>query len=174
VGINRECARGRRKNREGNVPFRKGDKPHPDASGTGFPLAAAVTGANAHGGRPAILAEPLTEKKAPSCYRLMDSAYDSKGIEGFIRDHGRIPATDPNQRKGNGRPPPDPAKREGYNIRTRAERANPHLKDRRIPRAIQVKGDRKAPFVLTAAAIRLAALKYLRRFILGFWNRVNY
>jgi hypothetical protein len=92
----------------------------------------------------------------------MDSAYDEKGIDGFIRSHGRIPVIDPNKRKDNGHPPLDPAKKERYKIRTTAERANPHLKDSLIPRSIYVKGYKKVSFVLMTAVICLAALKYLQ------------
>jgi hypothetical protein len=135
-GIGRECAWGCKKNSEGNVSFWKGYKLHLDASGTGFPLAAVVTGANVHDSRLAIPMEQLMEKKVPFCYSLMDSAYDSKVIDGFIRSHGRIPVIDQNKRKDNDRPPLDPAKKQRYKIRTTAERANPHLKDCLIPRSI--------------------------------------
>jgi hypothetical protein len=66
----------------------------------------------------------------------MDSAYDSKTIDEYIRGRGRIPISNPNKRKDNDRPPPDPAKQERYNIRTTVERANSHLKDSLIPRSI--------------------------------------
>ncbi|MDR2053272.1 MAG: hypothetical protein LBP80_07645, partial [Treponema sp.] len=53
--------------------------------------------------------EQLTEMKVPFCYILMDSAYDAKTIDEFIRSRGRIPIIDPNERKDNDRPPLDPA-----------------------------------------------------------------
>jgi IS5 family transposase len=164
-GIDRECAWGCRKNSEGNVSFRKGYKLHRDVSGTGFPLTAVVTGANVHDSQPAIPLEQLMEMKVPFCYSLMDSAYDAKAIDEFIRIRGRIPIIDPNKRKDNNRPPLDPAKQERYNIRTTVERANSRLKDSRIPRSIYVKGYKKASFVLMAAVVCLAALKYLQLFI---------
>jgi hypothetical protein len=106
-----------------------------------------------------------TEKKVPFCYSLMDSAYDSKVIDGFIRSHGRVPIIDVNKRKDHDRPPLDPAKKERYNIRTTVERANSHLKDSLIPRSIYVKGYKKVSFVLMTAVICLAALKYLQLFV---------
>jgi hypothetical protein len=109
--------------------------------------------------------EQLTEKKVPFCYSLMDSAYDAKGIDEFIRNRGRIPIIDPNKWKDNDRPPLDPAKQERYKIRTTVERANSHLKDRLVPRSIYVKGHKKVSFVLMTAVICLAALKYLQFFI---------
>ncbi|MDR2363226.1 MAG: transposase, partial [Spirochaetaceae bacterium] len=64
---------------------------HLDVSDTGFPLTAVVTGANVHDSQLAIPMEQLTEGKVHFCYSLMDSAYDSKAIDDFIREHGRIP-----------------------------------------------------------------------------------
>ncbi|MDR2052499.1 MAG: transposase [Treponema sp.] len=96
-GIDRECAWGCKKNGEGNVSFWRGCKLHLDVSDTGFPLTAIVTGANVHNSQPAIPMEQLTEMKVPFCYSLMDSEYDSKGIDGFIRSRKRIPMIDPNE-----------------------------------------------------------------------------
>jgi hypothetical protein len=113
----------------------------------------------------AIPMEQLTEMKVPFCYSLMDSAYDAKVIDEFIRGHGRIPVIDPNKRNDNDRPPLDPAKQERYKIRTTVERANSHLKDSLIPRSIYVKGYKKVSFVLMVGVVCLAALKYLQLFI---------
>jgi hypothetical protein len=124
-----------------------------------------VTGANVHDSQLAISMEQLTEKKVPFCYSLMDSAYDAKGIDEFIRSRGRIPIIDVNKRKDHTRPPLDPAKQERYKIRTTAERANSHLKDSLISRAIYVKGYKKVSFVLMTSVICLAALRYLQLFI---------
>jgi hypothetical protein len=84
-GIDKACAWGCKKNSEGNGSFWKGYKLPLDVSDTGFPLTAVVTGANVHDSQLAIPMEQLTEKKVPFCYSLMDSAYDSKGIDEFIR-----------------------------------------------------------------------------------------
>jgi hypothetical protein len=164
-GIDKECAWGCKKNSEGNVSFWKGYKLHLDVSDVGFPLTAVVTGANVHDSQLAIPMEQLTGTKVPFCYSLMDSAYDSKVIDAFIRDHGRIPIIDPNKRKDNKRPPLDPAKKERFKIRSTVERANSHLKDNLIPRSIYVKGYKKVSFVLMGAVVCLAALKYLQLFI---------
>jgi IS5 family transposase len=164
-GIDKECAWRCKKNSEGNGSFWKGYKLHLDVSDTGFPLTAVVTGANVHDSQLAIPMEQLTEKKVSFCYSLMDSAYDSKVIDGFIRSHGRIPIIDPNKRKDHDRPPLDPAKQERFKIRTTVERAHSHLKDSLIPRSIYVKGYKKVLFVLMTAVICLAALKYLQLFV---------
>jgi hypothetical protein len=63
-----------------------------------------------HDSQLAIPMEQLTEMKAPFCYSLMDSAYDSKAVDEYIRSRGRIPIIDPNKRNDNNRPPLDPAK----------------------------------------------------------------
>jgi transposase len=163
--LNKNCAWGCKKNSQGNVEITNGYKLHLDASDIGFPLTAAVTGANVHDSQLAIPMEKLTERKVTFCYSLMDSAYDAKAITDFIRSRGRIPIIDPNKRKNEGRTPLDPAKQERYKIRTAVERANSHLKDNLIPRAIYVKGYVKVSFVLMASVFCLAAIKYLQHFI---------
>jgi hypothetical protein len=102
---------------------------HLDVSDTGFPLTAVVTGANVHGSQLAIPMGQLTEMEVPFCYSLMDSAYDSKVIDEFVKSCDRIPIIDPNKRKDKERPPLDFAKQERYTIRTTVERASFHLKD---------------------------------------------
>jgi hypothetical protein len=59
-GIDKECAWGCKKNREG-----KGYKLHLDVSDTGFPLTAVVTGAKVHDRQLAIPMKQLTEMKVP-------------------------------------------------------------------------------------------------------------
>jgi hypothetical protein len=44
---------------------------------------AVVTGLHVHDRQLAITREQLTETKVPFCYSLMNSAYDSKVIDGF-------------------------------------------------------------------------------------------
>jgi hypothetical protein len=105
-------ARGVQKTLKGMYHFGKGYKPCLDVSDTGFPLAAVVTGANVHDSQLAIPMEQLTEMKVPFCYSLMNSSYDSKTIDEYIRNRGRIPIIDSNKRKDNDRFPLDPAKQE--------------------------------------------------------------
>jgi hypothetical protein len=103
-GLNKNCAWGCKKNSQGNVMFWKGYKLHLDLTDTGFP----ITGANVHDRQLAIPMEKLTSEKVQYCYSLMDSAYDSKVIEQFIRECGHIPIIDPNCRKDKNRAPLDP------------------------------------------------------------------
>jgi IS5 family transposase len=160
--LNKKCSWGCKKNSQGNVSFWKGYKLHLDVSDSGFPITACVTGANVHDSQLAIPMEKLTERTVTFFYSLMDAAYDSKTIDGFIRSRERIPIIDPNPRGNPDRPPLDPAKKERYKIRTTVERANSHLKDHLIPKDIYVKGYTKVSFVLMSAIVCLAALKHLQ------------
>ena len=160
--LNKNCAFGCKKNSQGNIETTKGYKLHLDVSDTGFPLTAVITGANVHDSQVAIPLEKLTEQKVTFCYSLMDAGYDAKTIDEFIRSRERIPIIDPNKRTNENRPPLDPAKQERYKIRTTVERANSHLKDNLIPKAIYVKGYTKVSFLLMASVLCLAAIKYLQ------------
>jgi len=159
--LNKNCAWGCKKNSQGNVLFWKGYKLHLDVTDTGFPLTAVVTGANVHDSQLAIPMEKLTAQTVQYCYSVMDSGYDSKVIEQFIRDCGHIPIIDPNCRKDKNRPPLDPAKKERFKIRSTVERSYSMLKDWLIPRAIYVKGHSKVSFVLFSSVLCMAAMRYL-------------
>jgi transposase/IS5 family transposase len=163
--LNKNCAWGCKKNSQGNIEITKGYKLHLDVSDSGFPLTAVTTGANVHDSQLAIPMEKLTEQKVSFCYSLMDAAYDAQTIAGFIQSRGRVPVIDPNKRKDKNRPPLDPAKQERYKIRSAVERANSHLKDNLIPKAIYVKGYTKVSAVLMSAVFCLAVIKYLQQLI---------
>jgi hypothetical protein len=160
--LDKKCAFGCKKNSQGNVSFWKGYKLHLDISDCGFPITACVTGANVHDSMLAIPMEKITEQRVTSFYSLMDSAYDAKTIKDFIVSRERIPIIDPNKRKNKNSVPLDPAKQERYKIRSTVERANSHLKDNLIPKAVYVKGYSKVAFVLFSAVLCLAALKHLQ------------
>ena len=160
--LNKNCSFGCKKNSQGNVSFWKGYKLHLDISDCGFPITACVTGANVHDSMLAIPMEKITEQRVTFCYSLMDSAYDAKTIKDFVNSCDRIPIIDPNKRKNKNCIPLDPAKQERYKIRSTVERANSHLKDNLIPKAIYVKGYSKVAFVLFSAVLCLAALKHLQ------------
>jgi len=163
--ISKACAWGCKINSQGNVHAWKGYKLHLDVSDIGIPLTAVVTAANVHDSRLAIPLEKLTEQRVLSFYSLMDSAYDAKAIDAFIRSRGRIPIIDPNRRNGKGRAPLEGAKKERYKIRTAVERAYSHLKDHLLPKNIYVKGHKKISLFLMSAVICFSALKYLQIFI---------
>jgi transposase len=162
--INKNCAFGCKKNSQGNISFWRGYKLHLDVSDVGFPLTALVTGANVHDSRLAIPMEKMTEQKVQFCYSLMDSAYDAREIDSFIRNRERVPVIDPNKRKNALRRPLDPAKQERYKIRSTVERANSYLKDNLLPKNIYMKGHAKVTFVLLSAVVCLAAIRTLQYF----------
>ena len=161
----KKCAWGCKKNSQGNNEITKGYKLHLDVSDSGFPITALITGANVHDSQLAIPMEKMTEQKVSFCYSLMDSAYDAKIIDEYIRSRERIPIIDPNKRKNKDRPPLDPAKQERYKIRTTVERANAYLKENLIPKNLYVKGYTKVSFVLMASVFCLAIIKYLQYFV---------
>jgi hypothetical protein len=160
--LNKTCAFGCKKNSQGKIEITKGYKLHLDVSDAGFPLTAVITGANVHDSQLAIPMEKLTEQKVTFCYSLMDAAYDAKTISGFIQSRGRVPIIDVNKRNDQNRAPLCPAQKERYKIRSAVERANSHLKDNLIPKALYVKGYTKVAFVLMASVFCLAILKYLQ------------
>ena len=110
----------------------------------------------------AIPMEKMTEQKVTFFYSLMDSAYDANTIRSFIESRERVPIIDPKTRNNGTRPILDPHRKERFKIRTTVERANSHLKDAFIPKAIYVKGYQKVSFVLFCAVLCLAALKHLQ------------
>jgi hypothetical protein len=133
---------------------------------TGFPLSAFVNGANVHDSQVAIPLEKMTESKVFFCYSLMDVAYDSKVIDGFIRSRERIPILDPTIRGNEKQPPLSPAKKKRFKMRTEVEWANSLLKDWLLPRKLYVKGHTKVSFVLFSAVVCLATLRMIQYFIL--------
>jgi hypothetical protein len=160
--FNKNCVYGCKQNKNGNKTFWKGYKLHLDISDWGFPVTACITGANVQDRLLAIPMEKITEQKITFCYSLMDCGYDSMLLRSFIENRERVPIIDYQTRNNGSRPVLDPAKKERYKIRTTVERANSHLKDNLIPKAIYVKGHTKVSFVLFSAVICLAALKCLQ------------
>jgi hypothetical protein len=68
--LNKECSWGCKKNSRGNISFWKRCKLSLDVTDGGFPVTAAVTGANVHDSMPAIPVEKMTMDKAVHFYRL--------------------------------------------------------------------------------------------------------
>jgi len=160
--FNKKCVYGCKESPSGNKTFWKGYKLHLDITDWGYPVTACVTGANVSDKSLAIPMEKITEQKVTFCYSLMDCGYDAQIIRSFIESRERVPIIDYQARANGIRPVLDPAKQERYKIRTAVERANSHLKDNLIPKAIYVKGHKKVSFVLYSAVLCLAALKCLQ------------
>jgi len=160
--LNKKCTYGAKQNSQGNYAFWKGYKLHLDVSDSGYPITACVTGANVQDSLLAIPMEKITEQKVTFCYSLMDKGYDANLIHSFIREHDRIPIIKFKRRNNGNCPVLDPAKEERYKIRSTVERANSHLKDSFIPKALYVKGYPKVSFVLFSAVLCLAIIKHLQ------------
>ena len=160
--FNKKCVYGCKQSPSGNKTFWKGYKLHLDITDWGYPVTACITGANVSDKSLAIPMEKITEQKVTFCYSLMDCGYDAQLLRSFIESHERVPIIDYHARNNGTRPVLDPAKQERYKIRTTVERANSHLKDNLIPKAMYVKGYTKVSFVLFSAVLCLAALKCLQ------------
>jgi len=160
--LNKKCALGLKRNTNSQFTFWKGYKLHLDVSDSGFPITAYVTAADVQDCNLAIPMEKITEQKVTFCYSLMDKGYDANQIRSFIESRGRVPIIDFRKRNNGTCQELDSAKKERHKIRTTVERANSHLKDMLIPKAIYVKGYSKVSFVLFSSVLCLAALKHLQ------------
>jgi hypothetical protein len=110
----------------GHIQTTKGYQLHLDVSDIGFPLTAVITGAKIHDSQLAVPMEKMTEGKVVFCYSLMDAGYDAETITEYILSRERIPIIDPNKSRD----------KERYKISTMVERANSHLKDNLLPKAL--------------------------------------
>ena len=164
--LNRTCAWGCKKNSQGNLQFWKGYKLHLDITDRGIPTAAVVTGANVHDSQVALPLEKLTERHVTHLYSVMDSAYDALAIRRYSEGQGRVALIDRNTRRGDTRPPMDPAEQERFKVRSTVERANAHLKDWLLPQRLLVRGYAKVNFTVMTGVVCLAALKVLQYFII--------
>ncbi len=91
----------------------------------------------------------------------MDAAYDAQGIHDFSRALGHVPIIDPNKRTGEALSM-DPAKKQRYNQRSSAERANSALKDNYGGRFVRVRGAQKVMAHLMFGVIALTAAQVVR------------
>jgi transposase len=155
------AAWGCKKNSQGNVMFWKGYKLHLDVTDFGMPVTAIVTGANVHDSQTAIPMEKLTSRKITHLYSLMDAAYDSEDITGFICNSGRVPLIDPNKRRKQARCF-SPSEKNRFKIRSTVERANANLKDWLLGGKMMVKGYKKVKYHLLCGVICLSAIKVLQ------------
>lgn len=160
--LEKECGWGCKKNSQGKVQYTKGFKLHLDVTDQGIPISACVTGANVHDSQVAIVLEKMTERRVTHLYTMADSAYDFPEHRRYISGKGRVPVIDVNNRRRKDKRELGPLEKEQYKARTVVERANSHLKDNLLPKAIYVKGYRKVNFVLQLGVLCLATLKILQ------------
>lgn len=102
-----------------------------------------------------------TNERLNTLYDLMDAAYDAQGIHDFSRSLGHVPIIDPNKRAGE-TIPMEPAKKQRYNQRSSAERANSALKDNYGGRFVRVRGAAKVMAHLMFGVIALTAAQVFR------------
>jgi transposase len=160
--LDKECGWGCKQNSQGKVQYTKGFKLHLDVTDQGIPISACVTGANVHDSQVALILEKMTERRVTHLYSMADSAYDFPEHRLYITRKGRVPVIDFNNRRSTNKRELGLLEKEQYKARTVVERANSHLKDNLLPKAIYVKGYRKVNFVLQLGVLCLAAIKILQ------------
>jgi IS5 family transposase len=109
----------------------------------GLPLTAVTTGANVHDSQVAIPLARRTAQRVTGLYELMDCAYDAGLIDQAVRELGHVPIIALNRRRGDERPPLDPAAQERFKERTVVERFYARLKDEFGGRHVRVRGHAK-------------------------------
>ena len=159
--LDKECGWGCKENSQGKVQYTKGYKLHLDVTENGIPVSSCVTGANVHDSQVAIILEKMTERRVKHLYSMADSAYDFPEHRLYITGNGRVPVIDLNNRRSPKKNELGPLEKEQYKARTVVERANSHLKDNLLPKALYIKGYRKVNFVLQIGVLCLAVLKIL-------------
>lgn len=159
--LDKACSWGCKANSQGKVQYTKGYKLHLDVTDQGIPISSCITGANVHDSQVAIPLEKITERRVTHLYSMSDSAYDFPEHRLYITGKGRVAVIDPNNRRSSVKRELGPLEKEQYKARTVVERANSHLKDHLLPKALYVKGYQKVSFVLQLGVLCLAAIKIL-------------
>ena len=158
------CAVGSKLNAKGYKTSWVGYKLHLDTACCGVIISALLTGAQVHDSRVALPLSILSGQKVQALYELMDAAYCSEIIRGFVRSQDRVPLIDHNPRRGEKREfTPDEAQR--YKTRTGVERSNARLKDEFGGRKIYVRGADKVMSHLMFGIIAQCADQLLRLLI---------
>jgi transposase len=162
AALDQACGWGCKANSQGKIQYTKGYKLHLDVTDQGIPISSCVTGANVHDSQVAIPLEKMTERRVTHLYTMSDSAYDFPEHRLYITGKGRIAVIDPNNRRSPIKRTLGPIEKEQYKARSVVERANAHLKDHLLPKALYCKGYRKVNFVLQLGVLCLAAIKILQ------------
>lgn len=155
------CDVGTKRNRKGHTTHWIGYKLHLGVVDGDIPVAAILTSASTHDSQVAIPLMQMTHERLDTMYDLMDAAYDAQGIHDFSRFLGHVPIIDPNKRTGEAIPL-DPAKKQRYNQRSSAERANSALKDNYGACFVRVLGAAKVMAHLMFGVIALTAAQVFR------------
>lgn len=155
------CDIGAKRNSKGHTVHWTGYKLHLGVVDGDIPIAAILTSASTHDSQAAIPLMQMADERVDTLYDLMDAAYDAQGIHDFSCFLGHVPIIDPNKRAGEAIPL-DPAKKQRYNQRSSAERANSTLKDNYGGRFVRVRGAAKVMAHLMFGVIALTAVQVFR------------
>ena len=156
------CAWGGKRDSHGNLHFWKGYKFHADVMDAGLPLTAVTTAANVHDSQVAIPLARRTAGRTTGLYELMDKAYDAAAIDQAVRELGHVPIIAHNRRRGDKRPPLEPASRQRFKERTVVERFYSRLKDEFGGRHVRVRGHAKVHAHLMFGLVALFADQLLK------------
>lgn len=137
-----------------------GHKLHLDVADGDIPVTALLSSASVHDSQLAIPLERLTNLRLISKFTLMDSAYDSENIRGFIASCNKQALINPAKRKPQIHYLTEKQRRI-YDQRSSVERVFGHLKDNFGGRHVRVKGPDKVMTHLMMGICAITALKIL-------------
>ena len=155
------CSVGTKLNAKGYKTSWRGYKLHLDTACCGVIISAVLTGAAVHDSRVALPLSIMSSQRVQALYELMDAAYCSGVIRGFVSSQGRIPLIDHNPRSGE-KIEFAPHEAQRYKTRSGAERANARLKDEFGARNVQVRGASKVMSHLMFGVVALCADQLMR------------
>jgi hypothetical protein len=160
--VNRDCTWGAKCDANGNRHYWKGYKFHVDVMDSGLPVTAVTTGAKVHDSQVAIPLAKRTAQRVTGLYELMDKGYDAAAIDQAVRDLGHVPIIAHNRRRGDKRPPLEPAAQQRFKERTVVERFYSRLKDEFGARQLRVRGHAKVHAHLMFGLVALFADQLLQ------------
>jgi len=155
------CSVGTKLNAKGYKTSWRGYKLHLDTACCGVVISAVLTGAAVHDSRVALPLSIMSSQRVVALYELMDAAYCSGVIRGFVSSQGRIALIDHNPRGGE-KIEFAPHEAQRYKTRSGAERANARLKDEFGARNVQVRGASKVMSHLMFGVVALCADQLMR------------
>jgi len=157
-----DCSWGGKLDSHGNRHYWKGYKFHVDVMDAVLPLTAVTTAAKVHDSQVAIPLAKRSAQRVTGLYELMDKGYDAAAIDQAVRDLGHVPIIAHNRRRGNKRPPLEPAVQQRFKERTAVERFFSRLKDEFGGRQVRVRGHDKVHAHLMFGLLALFADQLLK------------
>ena len=169
-----DCDKGAKRNAQGYKISWKGYKLHIDSTEQGIPVSCLLTSASMHDSQAAIPLAMRSNQRVSSCYELMDAAYDSDLIKGYIQSLGHVPLIDENPHTSERKQQIEQEalaqkncrfkypENQRYNNRSSVERVNGRLKDEFGARMVPVKGHAKVMTHLMFGVIVLTVDQLMR------------